>query len=133
MIAAIADKARQKDLMVEYYYCGFDADSLTAIIIPNFQVALVDAGFLAVNLQPGDEIIDSEQYLDHYDLQQCRPQMAKSQRQNEALLQEAQQQLEKAQQKLAELKRIYETAADHKKRDQLREEIIDEITGFRPK
>lgn len=133
MIAAIADKARQKDLVVEYYYCGFDADSLTAIIIPNFQVALVDAGFLAVNLQPGDEIIDSQQYLDHYDLQQCGPQMAKWQRQNEKLLQEAQQQLEKAQQKLAELKRIYETAADYKKGAQLREEIIGEITGSLPR
>ena len=69
MLETIAAEARKLSLVVEYYYSGFDAHRLKALIIPNFQIALVDAGTLAVNLRPGDEIIDSTQYLDDYDLQ----------------------------------------------------------------
>lgn len=132
VIKAIAIQAREKDLAVEYYYSGFDAESLAAIIIPNFQVALVDAGYLAINVQPGDEIIDSTQYLDHYDPQQFGSEIMPAQRRNEALLQEAQRQLEKAQLKLTELKRIYAAATDNIKLNRLREEIIAEIANFQP-
>ncbi len=129
IISEIAGRAKEKGFSVEYYHSGFDIDILSAIIIRNLQVALIDAGYLAVNLQPGDEIIAAEQYLDSYDHKLSERQTMPSKRQYEVFMQEAQQQLENAQLSIGELKRIYAAAIDLAQLDRCREEIIADITA----
>ena len=127
ILETIAAEVRKRGLTAEYYYSGFDTRSLNAVIIPNFQIALVDAGSLAVNLQAGDEIIDSTQYLDDYDPRRYETEITRARRQCEALLQDARQILEEAQLKLSRIKRIYEAAMDPGKMEELKQGILAEI------
>ncbi|NLB52339.1 MAG: hypothetical protein GX808_05285 [Syntrophomonadaceae bacterium] len=127
IIKKIAGQAKSKGLSLEYYHNGFDVNSLTAVVITDLQVALVDAGYLAVNIKPGDEIIDMESLLDHYDHNQADQQISAAKRQYETLVQEAQKHLENAWMAAEELKRIHLGAIDFDELDKRRGQIIENI------
>lgn len=127
IIAEIAGRAAEKGFSLEYYHSGFDPRILSTVIITELRIALVDAGCLAMNLRPGDEIIDWPP-PDCGDSVPAGQNGSAAGRRCNILIEEAQHYLENAWQAAEKLKRIHFAAADWRLLDQRREEIIREIT-----
>lgn len=131
IINEIALRAKQQGHFMEYYHCGLNIESITMVIIRNLQLALVDAGEVEIAAKPWDIIIDMTSILDNYDINTVKIQIGESHRTFEALLLQAQTELEKASQAIKEIKKVYAAAMDFDLLDQKRQEVQDQISRGR--
>jgi hypothetical protein len=129
VICELARDARQKGYFLEYYHCGLEVDYLVMIIIRNLQLALIESGHVEVALRPGDTVVDMTRYMDDYDDERMAMQNSEAVRHFEALLLQAQQDLEQGQQATRKIKKIYASAMDFERLDSKRQEIAQEICG----
>lgn len=128
IINEIAARARQRGYMLEFYHCGLETEDIVMVIIRNLQLALVDANHVEVAAKPWDIIIDMTTCLDNYDQDTVNAQTSEFHRNFEALMLQAQEELEQAGDAVKEIKKIYAAVMDFERLDQKREEIREEIS-----
>jgi len=128
VIKEIAQKAKGKGYLIEYYHCGLNVKSLSMVIIPSLQVALIDAGDIEMAVHPWDTIINMADYLLDYDIDSVNKEQSEAIRSYQMLIQEAGVELENASNSLKKLKKVYAECMDFelvdKKRDEIKEEIL---------
>jgi energy-coupling factor transporter ATP-binding protein EcfA2 len=127
VIHELAREAKQRGYFLEYYHCGLEVEYLVMVIIRNLQLALIEAGHVEVAIKPGDVTVEMTQYLDGYDADQVAVENNELYRRFEALLLQAQLELEKAYQSTREVKKIYTSAMDFEHLDRKRQEITREL------
>ena len=128
VIYELAREARQKGYFLEYYHCGLEVDYLVMIIIRNLQLALIESGHVEVASRPGDTVVDMTHYMDDYDHELMAMQNSEAIRCFEALLLQAQQDLEQGHQATRKIKKIYASSMDFERLDCKRQEISQEIS-----
>lgn len=127
VLAELARRALAKGYSLEYYHCGLETDHLQMIIVPNLQLALIDAGMLELAVKPWDIVVDMSQCLEGYDEVEAMTESSESRRMYEALMLEAQKELDKSQRCQRDLKKIYALAMDFEALDRRRMEVRSEI------
>ncbi|QGU00378.1 hypothetical protein SYNTR_1784 [Candidatus Syntrophocurvum alkaliphilum] len=131
IINELAQEAKKRGCLLEYYHCGFQVESIVMLILRDMQIALIDAGDIEISINPWDSIIDMSEYLDDdYDPFVVETQTSEALRNYEAQIKNGQIKLEGANNALKELKKIYSVAMDFerldKKRNKIREELVAE-------
>ncbi len=126
-ICELARQAKERGYFLEYYHCGLEVECLVMIVIRNLQLALIEAADTEMALKPGDIVVNMTQYLDNYDLERAAAKSSEAYRRFEALLRQAQQELEKSHQVAREIKKIYASAMNFEGLDNKRQEIAEEI------
>jgi hypothetical protein len=127
VLEEIARSGREQGLPLEYYHCGLEPDQLSMIIICNLQVAIIDAGNIELSVKPWDIIIDMQTCLEPPLAPETSPETSETMRTYEDLLQQAQAQMEKVQDTLKQLKKIYTESMDFAGLDALREQLLRDI------
>jgi energy-coupling factor transporter ATP-binding protein EcfA2 len=127
VIRELARDAKQRGYFLEYYHCGLEVEYLVMVVIRNLQLALIEVDHVEVALKPGDMVVDMTLYLDSYDNDQIAVQSSEAHRRFEALLLQAQQEMENSHQVNREIKKLYASAMDFESLDRKRQEIAEEI------
>ncbi len=127
VIYKLAREAKKKGYFLEFYHCGLEVDYLIMVVIRNLQLALIEAGHIEVGTRQGDVTVDMTRYMEGYDTDQVAVNNNELYRQFEALLLQAQRELENAYQANREVKKIYTSAMDFERLDQKREQIAAEL------
>ena len=120
-------EAKQRGYFLEYYHCGLEVDFLVMVVIRNLQLALIEAGHVEIVSRQGDTVVDMTRYLDNCDADSESISDFEAYRRLEALLLQAQQELENIRQSTREVKKIYTAAMDFERLDRKRQEIANEI------
>jgi len=132
VLEEIARSSRERGLALEYYHCGLEPGQLAMIIISNLRTAVIDAGNTELSVKPWDVIIDMQNCLDDSGRPESGAENSETVRAYEDLLQQARAQMEKVQDTLKELKKIYSAAMDFRRVDDLREQLVKEIVARSP-
>jgi ABC-type cobalamin/Fe3+-siderophores transport system ATPase subunit len=127
VINELAREAKQKGYFLEYYHCGLEVEYLVMVVIRNLQLALIEVGHAEVALKTGDIVVDMTMYIDSCDSDQIAVQSSEAYRRLEALLLQAQQELENSYQANREIKKIFASAMDFERLDNKRQKIAEEI------
>lgn len=128
VISEVARRAANRGYQVEYYHCGLEPDNISMVIIPELDLALIDAGSKKMLVKPWDRIIDMGTYLDEYHEDGLAEKANEVCRMYETLIEEAQNELKNTTQTLRELKKIYSSSMDFEQLDKRRYQIWQEIT-----
>ncbi len=129
IISELAQRARKTGNSVDYYHCGLEPEHLHMVIIGALSLALIDAGEMNISIRAGDMVIKMEDYL--YESDWLNEMMySPTRREYEALLREAQTELENAHKSLKSLKRYYSAAMDFNQLEQIRQEICGQILSL---
>lgn len=127
VIQELVREAKQRGYFLEYYHCGLEVDYLIMVVIRNLQVALIDAGPVKIRTKPGDTVMDMTECLDRCDSDDVAIKNSQALRRYEALLLQAQQELEKIRHTNREIKKVYTPAMDFDRLDRKRLQVTDEI------
>ncbi|MDD4801820.1 MAG: hypothetical protein PHF24_02580 [Syntrophomonas sp.] len=130
VIYELAHAAKQKGYFLEYYHCGLEVDYLVMVIIRNIQMALIESGHVEVALKPGDTVVDMTLCLDDYNSERVAAGTSEAQRRFEALIKEAEHQLDNFYKIHREIKKIYTSAMDFEALDNKRKQIAEEILSL---
>ncbi|WP_054693942.1 hypothetical protein [Syntrophomonas palmitatica] len=127
VLEEIARSSREQGLALEYYHCGLEPDNLSMIIISSLETAVIDAGRMEISVKPWDTIIDMQTCLDLSPVSEPITESSETARAYEDLLQQARAQMEKVQETLKDLKKIYSASMDFARLDCLRKELAQQI------
>lgn len=128
VIREVAGRARQRGYLLEYYHCGIEADNIVMVIIPNLQLALIDAGSIEIDIKPWDIIIDMNICLDDSKIDYNDAKANEDFRGMESLLLNAQNELEAANGAIKEIKKIYSASMNFEALDSRRHQVREEIS-----
>lgn len=128
VIREVAERVRQRGYLLEYYHCGIDMDNIVMVIVPNLQLALVDAGNTELGMKPGDIIIDMNICLDDDRIDHNDAKVNESMRSIEAMLLTAQNELQVAHEAIRQVKKVYTAAMDFAALDDRRNQVCEELT-----
>lgn len=128
VIREVADRARQRGYLLEYYHCGIDVENIVMVIVPNLQLALIDAGNIETGIKPWDIIIDMNTCLDDGKIDYNDAKANDNIRGIESLLLTAQNELKGADGAIKEIKKIYSAAMDFEALDERRNQVREEIS-----
>lgn len=129
VIQKIANKARAQGHRIEYYHSGLEANGLVMIILPELNVAIIDAGRVPMVTRPWDTVIDLRDYLDACDGEEAWEKTSQMNRQYEELLCQAQMELEIGQLHIKALKRIYSSRMDFNRIQEKITEVEHSLLG----
>jgi energy-coupling factor transporter ATP-binding protein EcfA2 len=128
VIREVAERARQRGYLLEYYHCGIDVDNIVMVIVPNLQLALIDAGNIEIGIKPWDITIDMNICLDNDKIDYNDGKLNENMRSIESMLLAAQNELQAADGAIKQIKKIYSAAMDFEALDNRRNEVREEIT-----
>lgn len=128
VIQEVAERAKLRGCLLEYYHCGIDVESIEMVLIPNLQLALIDAGNMEIGIKPGDITIDMNICLDNDKIDYNDAKDNENVRSIESLLLTAQNELQAADGAIKQIKKIYSAAMDFEALDDRRNQVREELT-----
>jgi Mrp family chromosome partitioning ATPase len=128
IIHEVAARIKQHGHWLEYYHSGIDAENIAMVIIPDLQLALIDAGDTEMAVKPGDLIVDVNICLDDGKIEYNDAKVSENVRNRETLLGTAQNELQEAEEAIKEIKKIYGAAMDFETVDKLRGRVQEELS-----
>lgn len=132
VIREVAERARQRGYLLEYYHCGIEVENIVMVIVPYLQLALIDAGNIEIGMRPWDIIIDMNICLDDGKIDYNDDIANENIRSIESLLLDAQNELQAADNAIKQIKRIYSAAMDFDAIDDRRNQVREELTRRTP-
>ena len=128
VIREVAERARQKGYLLEYYHCGIEVENIVMVIVPYLQLALIDAGNIEIGMRPWDIIIDMNICLDDGKIDYNDDIANENIRSIESLLLDVQNELQAADNAIKQIKKVYSAAMDFGAIDDRRNQVREELT-----